>query len=450
MLAHRQHSTIPLHFTLLFLSLMTAFAGCQATVGGQTMPSAYFMGDDNVEFFPSANAASLTASASSQVPESTTNSGQQTPTSLQANRQMIYTAQFTVATADVNETIDRFIDEVKAIGGYLESRNNDHIVVRVPANSFDRVVDGMPSLGKVLSRAIKNEDVTHQHRDLRLRIESLIVARQRILQLLETATDLEGIIKLEEKLRELTLELETAQGALKGLGEQVAFSRVEVDFRAKTLGAATKQANKRSTFTWINEVGADRLANGFAGLDTRNTSTRHSLATLWPGAVDLPLPEGFLLVQRQRSELKAVTADDAQLRVRKLVVSKDGSLDFWSTALVSHLVDTRGYELVDDRVIRNKQNKPGRELTFDVVVNGTPMRYLATLFVEERPFWSRNNAIQVIELVAPQDEFQQHADKFHNDRAWQIVGKSLKHELRLTEHSHGSHGMSARSQSPVR
>jgi hypothetical protein len=308
----------------------------------------------------------------------------------------------------------------------------------------------MPSLGKVLSRAIKNEDVTRQHRDLRLRIESLIVARQRLIQLLETATDLEGIIKLEEKLRELTLELETAQGALKGLGEQVAFSRVEVDFRAKTLGAATQQANKRSTFTWINEVGADQLSNGFAGLDTRNTSTRHSLATLWPGAVDLPLPDGFLMIQRQRSELKAVTADDAQLRVRKLVAPKDGSLDFWSTALASHLVDTCGYELVANRAVRNKQNREGRELTFDVVVNGTPMRYLATLFVEERPFWSRTNAIQVIELVAPQGEFQQHVQKFHDGQAWRIVEESPRPDRQMARKSDRSRRTSTRSQSPVR
>ncbi|MEO1996512.1 MAG: DUF4349 domain-containing protein [Planctomycetaceae bacterium] len=392
----------------------------------------------------------MTSSTSPASRDSEASETQQTAQSLRANRQMIYTAQFTVATADVNETIDRFIDEVDGIGGYLESRNNDHIVVRVPANSFDRVVDSMPSLGKVLSRAIKNEDVTRQHRDLRLRIESLIVARQRLIQLLETATDLEGIIKLEEKLRELTLELETAQGALKGLGEQVAFSRVEVDFRAKTLGAATQQANKRSTFTWINEVGADRLSNGFAGLDTRNTSTRHSLATLWPGAVDLPLPDGFLMIQRQRSELKAVTADDAQLRVRKLVAPKDGSLDFWSTALASHLVDTCGYELVANRAVRNKQNREGRELTFDVVVNGTPMRYLATLFVEECPFWSRTNAIQVIELVAPQDEFQQHVQKFHDGQAWRIVQESPRPDRQMARKSDRSRRTSTRSQSPVR
>jgi hypothetical protein len=449
MLVNRRPSIVLLRSALLLLPLIPAFTGCSSIIGGLPLTSAYFS-SDTPRPYKVHGAVIGDFDAISTSSDTETNETQQTAPPLKSNRQMIYTAQFAIATPEVNETIDRFISEVDSIGGYLESRKDNHIVVRVPANTFDRVVEGMPSLGEVLSRSIKNEDVTRQHRDLRLRIETLLASRQRILQLLKTATDLEGIIKLEEKLSELTLQLEMAQSTLKNLGEQVAFSRVEVDFSTKSLGTASKQANQRSTFSWINQVGADRVASGFAGLDTKNTSTRHTLATLWPGAVEMQLPDGFLMVERQRQELKAVTANDAQLRVRKLVASKNGSLDFWSTALASHLVDRRGYELVDDRTVRDKQNRQGRELTFDVVVGGTPMRYLTTLFVDQRPFWSRTNAIQVIELVAPQDEFQQHVEKFHDGQAWRIVEESPRTDRQMAEKNDRSHRASARGQSPAR
>ena len=361
---------------------------------------------------------------------------------------MIYSAKFAIATATVNETIEQFIAGVNQIGGYLESRDDNRVVVRVPADSFDRVVDNTPSLGKVLSRSIKNEDVTRNYRNLRLRIESLAAAHQRILELLKTADKLDDIIKLEEQLRELTLQLETAQGEFKSLNEQVVFSRVEIEFREKTAEAAAQGSQKKSTFAWINQVGIKQITNAFEYLDWSDVTARRTLKTMWPGAVNIPLPEGFVVVERKRDELKAVTASDARLSIQKLPVSKNGDISFWSEALTNHLVDHRGYELVAVRNVRDARGREGRELTFDVVIGGEPTRYLATMFVKQRPIWSRNNVIQVTEFVAPKEEFQQQVEKLHESKAWRVVETRTNYKRAIVGHAARSHRMSARGQSP--
>ncbi len=458
MSAFRLSSIKTAHLCVLLLSVGT---GCNSIgalsslsgVGRAGPAEAAWGGGDDVP-------ADYGASADGLVPPSfaaVNKVAESVATPARSQRQMIYTARFEIATAEVNKTIDRFVEAVNAIGGYLESRNDNSVVVRVPADSFNRVIDNITSLGDVLSRSIKNEDVTRQYRDLKLRIETLRAARQRLLAILETAEKLDDVLKLEEQLRELTLQIETAEGDFKRLGEQVAFSRIEADFRTKTVESASRRNNNANTIAWINQVGVDRVADGFTGLDAQNISARHTPATLWPGAVDLSMPEGFLIVNRKRKEVKAVTSNDAKLWVRELAVSKNGSIKFWADALVNHLVTNRGYELIDARIISGKHGREGRELTFDVVAGGVPSRYLVTLFVRRRPFWSRNNAIRVIEFVAPRNEFEEYVTQLHESKAWQVSDKHPEQAIDWPKHNElqtagrlaRRNRMSARSQSPA-
>ena len=122
----------------------------------------------------------------------------------------------------------------RAAGGYLESREDAHVVCRVPAARFQEIVAGMPALGSIVSQTIRNDDVTRQYHDLRLHIETAEWSRRRVLGLLEKAEKIEDIIKLEEELLKLTATIESLKGTLETLSEQIAYSRIEVLFRGKT------------------------------------------------------------------------------------------------------------------------------------------------------------------------------------------------------------------------
>ncbi len=209
MSATRSSSLVFLH--LVSLLLLAACSGCNAFVQANRLANlsvdgtgeSSFNNDMEIQGSVSPNYASVSnpfeASPASANREAADADPSSTAPPTESKRKMIYTARFEIATIDVNETIDRFVESMNSIGGYLQSQNNNRVVMRVPADWFDKVVENMASLGEVLSQSIQNEDVTRQYRNIGLRVEALATARRRILTLLEGAENLEYVLKLEEQ-----------------------------------------------------------------------------------------------------------------------------------------------------------------------------------------------------------------------------------------------------------
>lgn len=359
----------------------------------------------------------------------------------ETGRKMTYSARFRIGTVDVEGTIDHFVKHIKLMGGYLESQDDSIVVVRIPATRFDEVVDGMKSLGKVLSRSIQAADVTTQHRDLNLRLETLAVARERLMALLAKAQNLDDVLKLEKQLREITIEVETAQAVLKGLNEKIVYSRIEVTFQAHNINGS-QGPNKTSVIPWINRVGAEQLLNGFRGLETEAASDRRSLATLWPGFVEMKMPEGFLVVDRRRHDVKAVTSDSALLRLRQLDAPKSGAIDFWAESLRNHLAAKGSYDLVEQHVVRDRRGRKGREMTFDVMTAGVLKRYMVTLFLHESPFWFQRNTLKITEFLSPTNVFDDYIARLHLSESWQVETKTASEFVNVGKTTPATRGQS--------
>ena len=121
----------------------------------------------------------------------------------------------------------------------------------------------MKEFGKVLRESLQAQDVTKKHLDLSIRLENAERARQRLLKLIEKATKVEDILKIEEHLTRLTETIERIKGELKYLNEQVSFSLVQVDFRSVAPPAKSKGKRARSRFDWINQVGIEQVLRRF-------------------------------------------------------------------------------------------------------------------------------------------------------------------------------------------
>ncbi len=323
-------------------------------------------------------------------------------------RQMVYTARFEIATPNVEDAMGRFIRSVDGLGGYLEGREDAHVVCRVPADRFQEFVAAMPALGSVLSQSIRNQDVTRKYQDLNLQLETAEWSRRRVLALLDRAEKIEDILKLEEELAKYTALIEGLKGTIRDLSEQIAFSRVEVFFRPKTPEAKMGRPESYSPFPWINGVGAEQVTAGFGPVEGADKLAVADASTLLPGAVAVGPLDGFLVVKRDAAEVKAITPDASKLWVRQFAVPKRGSLEFWSKALKSDLVDHRGYALVEERGVRDAKGNEGVELVFDVTVQGQAQRYLVAVFVPSGPFWQPTGTVRTVEFVAPTATFDKY------------------------------------------
>lgn len=115
-------------------------------------------------------------------------------------------------------------------------------------------------------------------------------------------------------------------------------------------------------------------------------------------------PDGFLMVEGSRRELKAIAPDDSLYWVREFRDGMKGDFDFWSETLENEFVGNRGYTLLDKRSLE-WDGVPGVEFLFEVTSGGRARRYLITMAT--RP-GALANTIRVAEYVADKEKFEEH------------------------------------------
>lgn len=123
------------------------------------------------------------------------------------------------------EAIESIAKELK---GYVVSRQNRSVNLRVPAASLDAAIDAIGKLGEVTHRNVSAVDVTAQVTDLKVRIDNLKTLRTRLKSLVDKADQVKDLIELEKELARVTSELERLEAQERTLGRDVAMSQISV------------------------------------------------------------------------------------------------------------------------------------------------------------------------------------------------------------------------------
>ncbi|MCC7171031.1 MAG: DUF4349 domain-containing protein, partial [Planctomycetes bacterium] len=114
---------------------------------------------------------------------------------------------------------------------------------------------------RVLSESVRTQDVTSEWIDLDVRIRNAEVARERLLALLERATDMKDILAIEDQLRRVTTEIEQMKGQFKALEAQIAYSRITIDFQGQAPPPVRRATGSR--FEWVNAIGIEPALRRF-------------------------------------------------------------------------------------------------------------------------------------------------------------------------------------------
>jgi hypothetical protein len=170
---------------------------------------------------------------------------------------------------NVVDSADKLQARAEALGGFMLNRsgdtsaNNVTITVRVPAEHFHDLVKELGGFGQVIHEQLTATDVTKQMFDLELRLETAEKSRQRLLDLLKSATKMDEILQIENQVRRLTDEIEQMKGELRYMQDQVAFSTLTVGFSSNAPPPTPGPLRARSRFDWINQVGIEQVLGGF-------------------------------------------------------------------------------------------------------------------------------------------------------------------------------------------
>nr|WP_255216403.1 DUF4349 domain-containing protein [Pseudenhygromyxa sp. WMMC2535] len=140
-------------------------------------------------------------------------------------------------------------------GGWIESRYDYQITLRVPADALFEVIDALSERGDVLAETLQADDVTAEYFDLESRVRVLeeIVAQLELL--LARAKTVEEALKIRVQLDRLRVELEAARAQLRMLAELIDFSTLTLGLSQR--GPANALPSSNDPFPWVDGLGVE-------------------------------------------------------------------------------------------------------------------------------------------------------------------------------------------------
>lgn len=171
------------------------------------------------------------------------------PTDL--GRDIIFTAEVTMAVDDVGEAGQAAGRVIQRFGGFLFGQETTGgakprtvLVFKVFPEDFQAALTELGSIGEVRNQTVSADDVTERVVDLRSRINTAEASVERLRGFLENADDLETIATLENQLLLRETDLETLRGQLRTLEDQVALATIVVTLtEARIAPAVTVQSS---------------------------------------------------------------------------------------------------------------------------------------------------------------------------------------------------------------
>jgi hypothetical protein len=170
-------------------------------------------------------------------------------------KKIIKTGRVSFETDDLTKTRDWVAGLIKNNGGNITSdredkygqRSGQNLTVRVPVAKFDKLITEISSgVKKLESKEVTASDVTEEFIDVEARLGAKKALENRYLELLKQAKNLNEMLQIEKQLTDIRGEIESIEGRLKYLQNQVAYSTLDIYFyqeMPKTIYLGSKLSN---------------------------------------------------------------------------------------------------------------------------------------------------------------------------------------------------------------
>ena len=164
------------------------------------------------------------------------------PQEIQVERRIIKESWIRIEVDKYSEALVEIKGMVSKHNGYINQENesstdyslNNNLSIRVAAEDFDVLVEELIGVAvKVDNKSINARDVTEEFIDIEARLNTKREVEKRYLDLLKDAKTITDILAVEEKLRIIREEIESKEGRLKYLSDQVSLSTIHLDVYQK-------------------------------------------------------------------------------------------------------------------------------------------------------------------------------------------------------------------------
>lgn len=152
-------------------------------------------------------------------------------------KKIIKDGDLTVKTDQINTSKKGIDNLLKKLNAYYETedlQNSDEAIsydlkIRIPSSNFEKLISTLENGEDEIERKnIKARDVTEEYVDIETRLNNKREYLKRYKELLSKAQTVKDMLAVEENIRNLQEEIESKEGRLKYLSDQVTFSTLNI------------------------------------------------------------------------------------------------------------------------------------------------------------------------------------------------------------------------------
>lgn len=155
------------------------------------------------------------------------------------DKKIIKNATVNIEIKDYKKFYSFYKEKIKSLGGYVaqeEQNQSDYkiessVILKVPVDQFDNAVSSITGeTEKINELKISSQDVSTEYVDTRSRIEAKKQFRNRYIDLLKQAKNMEEILSVQSEINNIQEEIESSTGRLNYLGQSSAFSTINLTY----------------------------------------------------------------------------------------------------------------------------------------------------------------------------------------------------------------------------
>ena len=233
-------------------------------------------------------------------------------------RKVFHEGWISLKTTDMAKTLDSATKLAESIGGYVESRNDNSLVVRLPVEKFRDNFDRFVLLGALVSKSQRADDITELFLESELRLKVAKASLERLTQLLAESRDANEKLQILRQIQRLSEQIEREEANKKDLAKKAAFSRLTLNVQPFIF--ESESSEPIGAFAWIHQLNPLRTSEYFA--------SKPSKLKVPEAMVDLALDPWF-----GDGLWAAAASDGSELWSRRLCNKPTGDAAFWLEAI---------------------------------------------------------------------------------------------------------------------
>ena len=218
-------------------------------------------------------------------------------------KKIIKSGDMTIEVADIKTAQEKIQNFVKNNKAYIqnerfsnaETQTTLSMEIRIPNQNFDNLINSFSDeIGSISEKNIRVQNVTEEYTDVSIRLKNKLAYLEKYRDLLKRSASTKDLLEIQEKIRGLEEEIESSEGRLRYIDDQVNYS---------TLNLTLTKEKPRNTITSKIGFGSrlvDSIANGW------NIFVNFSLeiVSLWPFLFIIPIIILFWKKWRKRKSKK--------------------------------------------------------------------------------------------------------------------------------------------------